>query len=110
MKTSVRCPKCEGRKIWVIEHYVVPDESKQRGGHAMWLVKGRGVPKPKRNKPPSIFDDFLPTIEPHGVVDLYLCGTCGYVEFWGRDFPDLVDDPLNGVRLLDATGERGPFR
>ena len=109
MKTSVRCPKCEGRKIWVIERYAIPERTSVNAEFPMCIVRGRGVPEPKWPRPRSFWDPpYYP--EPHGIVDLYLCGVCGYVEFWGREFPDLIEDPDNGVRLLDATAERGAFR
>jgi hypothetical protein len=101
MKKLLHCPKCAGRKIWVIEKYRVPGEAAegrelpvlphQEEGRARLLTFGR--------------------VNPIGHFDLYLCDGCGYAELWAGGFRALRPDPEHGIRLIDTTdANAGPFR
>jgi predicted nucleic-acid-binding Zn-ribbon protein len=101
MKTHHRCPKCAGKRIWVIEKYRVPGES----------AEGRELPvvphQPEANESRLGFM----RIKPKGHFDLFLCDGCGYSELWANGFQGLVESEERGVRLLDTTDPSGtPFR
>lgn len=101
MKRTQLCPKCDGRRIWVIEPFRVPSEAAQ--GTVLSVVphqaSGGG----------GLFA--LARLSPVGRFDAYVCATCGYSELYATDFGELREDPANGVRLLDATAApAGPFR
>ena len=101
MKRQLACPKCMGRKIWVIEPFRIPDET----------LTGKGLPVVPHQ--PEAKEGFfaLPRSAPRGEVDLYVCDGCGYSELWARNHRGLVEAPERGVRLLDSsTNTAGPFR
>ena len=101
MKNTHICPKCAKRRIWVIEKFRLPSESKD--GRELPVVPHQEAGKR------SVFGSMR--LEPKGAFDLFLCDTCGFSELWGRDFRDLAVDEARGIRLVDNTdlGE-GPFR
>ena len=102
MKKLHACPKCNGRKIWVIEPFRIPDESQE--GRALPLV-----PHQADQDAGSFFR--VARMRPKGEVDLLVCDAGGYSELWARGTRDLVEDPLSGVRLLDSSATKaGPFR
>jgi predicted nucleic-acid-binding Zn-ribbon protein len=101
MKKSQRCPKCDARRIWVIERYRVPGES----------AEGRVLPVVPHQAGGATGGLLAFTrVKPVGRFDLYLCDGCGYSELWAEDFRDLVADEARGIRLLDTTAQKGPFR
>lgn len=101
MKTLHRCPKCAGRRIWVIERFRIPGET--AAGSPLAVVPDQPVAKASRFS--------FPNLNPVGRFDLYLCDACGYAELWAEGFRDLVADPARGVRLLDTSDDKaGPFR
>lgn len=101
MKKLHACPKCTGRKIWVIEPLRLADETKD--GRAMTLVP---------HQPEATGGFFrVARMNPKGEVDLYVCDGCGFSELWARGVSELVEDPATGVRLLDSSANKaGPFR
>ena len=103
MKKLHACPKCTGRKIWVIEPFRIPDES--RDGRALPLVPHQA----DEEQAGGFFR--VARMNPKGEVDLLVCDACGYSELWARGTRDLVEDPVAGVRLLDSSAiKAGPFR
>lgn len=100
MKRTQQCPKCQGRKLWVVERFRVPGE--YDGGAVMAVVQTQrdaggflGVGK----------------LNPQGAFDLWVCEACGYSELWARSLSGLREDPDAGVRRVDTTPpEGGPFR
>lgn len=101
MKRSQRCPKCGGKKLWIIEPYRLPNET--AAGAPMPVVAHQKEPRP------GFFA--LAQLNPVGSVDLYLCAACGYAELWASNLEGLRPDPAQGVRLLDGTvTPAGPFR
>lgn len=103
MKNLHRCPKCSGRRIWIIERYRVPDAEVMNGKALPVLphVPGAGGGRFSFEK-----------INPVGHFDLYLCDGCGYAELWAEGFKNaLAPDPAKGIRLLDTSDANdGPFR
>ncbi len=102
MKNLHRCPKCDGKRIWVIEKFRIPSES---------VV--RGLPLAVLPHQPAETASFfgLEKVNPQGQIDLYLCDGCGYSELWAEGFRGLVASPQRGVRLLDTSdAQEGPFR
>ncbi|MEZ4445452.1 MAG: hypothetical protein R3B72_40635 [Polyangiaceae bacterium] len=96
----MRCPKCDGQRIWLIEDFSSEDARRTSSGHPLFLVKSRGVDRAKA-------DDFHGG---NGRLDLVACDACGYAELWARGLEHLVHDPENGVHLFDHDPDRGPFR
>ncbi len=97
----LRCPKCAGKKIWVVEKYRIPGES----------FEGRPLPvlPHQAEARTGIFQALRQN--PIGYFDLVLCGACGYSELWAGGLDKLAADPSLGIRLVDTSdlGE-GPFR
>lgn len=102
MKKLHHCPKCAGRRIWVIERYRVPG-GESTGGVALPVLPHLPDPNASRFS--------FATVNPVGTFDLYLCDGCGYSELWAESFRGLVEDPKRGIRLLDTSDAKdGPFR
>lgn len=102
MKKLHACPKCTGRKIWIMEPLRLADETKD--GRPMSLV-------PHQPDPSDGGFFRVSRMNPKGEVDLYVCDGCGYSELWARGVHDLVEDPAQGIRLLDSSATKaGPFR
>lgn len=101
MKKLHRCPKCDGKRLWVIERFRIPGES----------ADGKVLPVVP-HQPATGGGGFLgfTKVQSVGHVDLYLCDACGYSELWAEDFRGLVPDEARGIRLVDTSAERGPFR
>ena len=100
MKNLLRCPKCAGKKIWVIERYRIPGEA----------AEGRELPVvPHQDTTKSFLR--LTRVTPVGHFDLFLCDACGYSELYAAGVRGLVADPERGIRLIDTTDvNEGPFR
>ena len=103
MKTLHRCPKCSGRRIWIIERYRVPDAE---------VTTGRELNVVPHVANPNASRLFFEKTNPVGHFDLYLCDGCGYSELWAEGFKGaLSHDPSRGIRLLDTSdANEGPFR
>lgn len=99
MKRTLQCPKCVGRRFWVVERYRMPGPD---GGWEAPVVSFQ-------REAPRIFG--IPQTSEQGRVDLWVCETCGYTELWARDLAGIREDPERGVRRVDAAAEpEGPFR
>lgn len=101
MKQSQVCPKCAGRRIWLLESFRIPAES------------GEATALPVVPHQPAERGSFFAfaRLAPLGKFDVYLCASCGYSEFYARTFEGLREDVAHGVRLLDASpAPAGPFR
>ena len=101
MQRSLKCPKCSGVRIWVIERFRVPSETAE--GAELSIV-------PHQQETARGFFA-IPRHSPRGHFDLYACDACGFAELYARGLSTLEPDPERGIRLVDA-GERtkGPFR
>jgi len=101
MKSHHRCPKCSGRKIWVVEKYRVPGEA----------AEGRELPVIPHQGGTGAASFLLGRLNPIGSFDLFVCDGCGYSELYASGFRELKADPQRGVRLLDTSDtNEGPFR
>lgn len=101
MKNTLKCPKCAGKKIWVIEEYRVPGDSAE--GRALPVVPHQDSGKG------GIFQAIRQN--PQGHFDLFLCKGCGYSELWASGYDGLVESAQRGIRLIDTTDVGvGPFR
>jgi predicted nucleic-acid-binding Zn-ribbon protein len=98
VKNLHRCPKCSGKKIWVVERYRVPGE--QLKGHELNVLPHAGKASA-----------FTLSANPIGSFDLYLCDGCGYSELWASGFRGKLSEEMVGVSLLDTSDtNEGPFR
>lgn len=101
MRRTLKCPKCGGVRIWVIERFRVPSESSE--GQELAVVPHQA------EMTRSLFG--IPRQSPRGHFDLYACDGCGFTELYARDLSSLVPDPARGVRLIDSAEDpQGPFR
>jgi predicted nucleic-acid-binding Zn-ribbon protein len=98
MKESATCPKCDGRRLWVIERFRVPSDHPEGTPLSAVLDQPEGG---------GIFR----SVRAVGGFDMHICGDCGFSELWARDIEGLVARPSEGVRLDDQSDpEQGPFR
>lgn len=99
MKRSLQCPKCDGKRLWVVERFRVPSET----------AAGAELPVVTHQDGKGIFA--ITRSAPQGRFDLWVCGGCGYSELWAAGIEGLRPNPEAGVRLVDSTVEpAGPFR
>lgn len=49
-----------------------------------------------------------------GWIEVWVCSNCGYAEWYAQGMNEalgrLAQSPETGVRLVDTSGQRGPFR
>lgn len=101
MKNTLKCPKCAGKKIWVIEEYRIPGDS--AAGRALHVVPHQGSGKG------GLFQTIRQN--PQGHFDLFLCKGCGFSELWASGHEGLAENTERGIRLIDTTDVgAGPFR
>lgn len=100
MRTKHICPKCRHDKVLVLPR--VDQIVDQYGRVEAWRIAR--VPEQMDGYP-------LPGGEPvtAGVVQAYICRSCGYTEFYTRD-PESI--PVDGkvVRELSGAKNKGPYR
>jgi predicted nucleic-acid-binding Zn-ribbon protein len=87
MKHSRTCPKCSGKKIWVIAP--LRHESENLGGRGMVVAL-------------LVSAGFMKREVRVGSIDAHVCAACGYTELWSRDFAELQTDPSHGIRLVEG--------
>jgi predicted nucleic-acid-binding Zn-ribbon protein len=99
MKESAACPKCRGRRLWVVEPFRIPSEN--MGGTELRMVVDQPEPG----------EGIFRRSRPQGCFDLYVCAGCGYSELYARDLGTLRESSAQGVSLRDNTDPHaGPFR
>jgi predicted RNA-binding Zn-ribbon protein involved in translation (DUF1610 family) len=102
MKRSLKCPKCGGVRIWIIEAFRIPSETAE--GVTLPVVVHQEESAPK-----TLFG--IARMSPRGRFDLYACDECGFSELYATDLGDVLPDEARGIRLVDAsTAPKGPFR
>jgi predicted nucleic-acid-binding Zn-ribbon protein len=96
MKNSLRCPKCEHRKILRVDQLVTQ------------LTGVSTVPMPVAVRSPA----HLFRRNRFGTFGAFVCAACGYTEIYANDIADLVAHPenANGVGVLDGETSEGPHR
>jgi predicted nucleic-acid-binding Zn-ribbon protein len=97
MRATQVCPKCQGRKLYVIDPVRMPDEDKNISTVPFCgaVLSGTKVQV--------------------GRVEAWLCATCSYVEYYAKDatktLAALAGEKNGNVRYLDGSGASGgPFR
>jgi predicted nucleic-acid-binding Zn-ribbon protein len=90
MKTSVRCPKCTGRKI----AHVTEIQDKVGGATQTFALRS---------------DQRIFGIDDFGVLEAFVCVGCGYTEWYTKE-PHRIPIDGKAVRLLDATGPKSGYR
>lgn len=99
MKHTQQCPKCEGRRLWVVERFRLPGEA----------GPGAELPVVTHHEKGGLFT--LGRASPVGRFNLWVCATCGFSELWAEGLEGLRDDPSAGIRLVDQSLDpAGPFR
>ncbi len=89
MRTTLRCPKCQGRKI--IHVPVVRDN-----GYNRLMIEYRM----------GFFGD-----QEYGEFESYICRACGYAEMYVKGAPAINVDQIDGATLLDGEKDVGhPYR
>ena len=110
MKRSHVCPKCGGRRIWVIERVQAVEVFGKYGGRR--ALVDVGLTASTVTTQGVLFDGT--SSENVGTVECWACDGCGYVEYYAHDMEnlaELADDPDSGVRLIDGNPPgRGPHR
>ena len=96
MKTTLTCPKCQGRRIWQVERLCSLDQ----GAYARPL---RLASRRKRaGQARSGWQKFMQgsaDVYDAGYLDAWVCGQCGYTELYSREFDQLEHNPEDGIRL-----------
>jgi predicted nucleic-acid-binding Zn-ribbon protein len=97
MRTSQQCPKCQSRKLWIIDPVRLPNHE----GNVVTVPFTAGWIA--HNK-----------IEA-GRLEAWLCAQCGFVEYYAKDVTTsleaLAKRSTSGVRYLDGSPDAGtPFR
>jgi predicted nucleic-acid-binding Zn-ribbon protein len=103
MKKSGECPKCQSRRIWIVDTVSQPSSESSNGIIPMRVI-ARPVPSPT-----NVFRSEA------GHFDAYICDGCGYTEWYATNLEQLL--PLKGpsathqVQLIDGNPTRvGPYR
>jgi predicted nucleic-acid-binding Zn-ribbon protein len=108
MKRSLQCPKCAGRRLWVVEQVQQVDAS---GEYADRVISTPlGLTAARLGEGGSSLR--MSTV---GRFEAWTCHGCGYTELYARDFAQalahLAANPANGVRFVDGSAPpQGPFR
>ena len=97
MRATHVCPKCQGRKLFVIDPVRMPDEDNNISTvpFCAGIVDGTKVQA--------------------GTMEAWLCEACGYVEYYAKNatktLAALATQKHANVRYLDGSGApAGPFR
>ena len=98
MKQSQSCPKCRGRKLWVIDPFRAVDP-----------VVSEATAPVAHQKEITRFG--LERVIPQGHFQLWTCAACGYSELWAEGIRALRPNPAAGIQLVDGSPPAGgPFR
>jgi predicted nucleic-acid-binding Zn-ribbon protein len=98
MRATQVCPKCQGRKLYVVDPVRMPDQENNTISSIPFcagFVDGTKVQV--------------------GNVEAWVCATCTYVEYYAKNatkmLASLATQPGGNVRYLDGSGgPSGPFR
>lgn len=95
MKYTHECPKCHSRQLWQIDE----------------------VRQPQFDCCNLVFPMVVTAVEGRyeaGKLELWVCARCGFSEWYAKEANDmlraLAGMPGSGVRWIDTTPQRGPFR
>ena len=87
MKKSLTCPKCAGKKIWRVEQV---NERPDGATHPQALAV-------------QYFGGTQRGYHAAGHFEVFICGECGFAEWYAADLVDLKPDDRHGVHLIDGT-------
>ena len=108
MKTSLKCPKCSGRRFWTIQHVLQVEASGETADRT--LTTPLGLTAARLGEGGSRY-----RVSTVGPLEAWACHGCGFTELYARDFAQtlahLASDPSTGVRFVDAEApHQGPHR
>jgi predicted nucleic-acid-binding Zn-ribbon protein len=103
MRDSQTCPKCEGRKLYVVDPVKQPDPARV----ARPLVPATGL----------VLSEGAEAVLPveAGTFQAWICAKCGYTEFYARDANEVLEILAQlrnqGVRIVENESvSKGPYR
>jgi predicted nucleic-acid-binding Zn-ribbon protein len=103
MKNTNTCPKCQSRQLWLIDQVNQPDVTRAGPGVPM-RVTTAGIDTPLGG---------YYELEA-GRFEAWVCVLCGFTEWYAKEANEVLAKlaryPGGGVRLIDTSGQRGPFR
>jgi len=109
MRTSQQCPKCQSRKLFVVDPVRLPVRELNDPGNP---VQGtRVVPTTA-----AVTCGVVKTVIEAGRIEAWVCAECGYLEYYAKNASsslwELAQKPAQtGVRYLDGSPDTGtPFR
>ena len=91
LKRDKVCPQCEHRKLWHIERVALP--VRMPGFRKRFFALGVGM-ESEWTGYTSEFESFI-------------CGKCGFAEWYATNLEHLQPDPTNGVHFVDAEPKAG---
>lgn len=101
MKSSLLCPKCQSRQLWVIDGVA---QSYECGSGPVMRVHSMSYTTPTGGT----------RVIEAGKFEAWVCAGCGFTEWYAKHankgLAELAAQPGNGVRWIDTTGQRGPYR
>jgi predicted nucleic-acid-binding Zn-ribbon protein len=100
MKENHECPKCKGRRMWIIDQLTLCLNT-----GATYLDTAVPVALIKRSK--------WTLGKTMGTFQLYVCAACGYTEMFAVGIDALQPNPDLGIHLFDGEpkpGTEGPMR
>lgn len=102
MKSSLACPKCQCRQLWVIDKVQQPFG--YSGDTSMRVTVGEIYGGPSVG---MVSEDV-------GHFEAWICAACGFTEWYAKEANEglakLAAQRNSPIRLIDTTGQRGPFR
>jgi predicted nucleic-acid-binding Zn-ribbon protein len=103
------CPKCQSRKLWNIDEVWQPQEETANG---VRLMRVAAMAHPKREQREGWY--WGNRRIDAGRFEAWVCAECGFTELYAKGanaaLAEMASIPGSGVRLIDTTPERGPFR
>jgi hypothetical protein len=90
MKRTGRCPKCDGDRIGYLPS--LPDVG--RSDHTEPQLYARTIVTFREQ------GDFAVRLRGHGVIEAYVCGSCGYIEEYVVAVRSVPFEALPGFRWL----------
>ncbi|WP_437755344.1 hypothetical protein [Sorangium sp. So ce1389] len=107
MKNSRQCPKCQSRKLWVVQRVEQPDSeySKTNPLHvtSQYVLTGNTEPVGAAT-----------ALVKAGSFETWICALCGFTEWYARDanqaLAQLASQPGARVHYLDGGPAGTPYR
>jgi predicted nucleic-acid-binding Zn-ribbon protein len=107
MKTTARCPKCSGTKLFVCAN-VQPAWDFVNGVHPFHITTIELSTDETGASEGSRFRSHV------GRYETWICAACGFTEWYAQDAQGLLDRlakiPGTGVRVVGGDAPRPPYR